>query len=311
MYFPYLRGRQFELIALREMLDKSLLGNQIIPIIEPVKVNSTLASTLKTYLNKNHPIILVMNPTVGEFVKKIKEEKNKKSNLAENLYSMINDDKILSGYIMRNSTPSLLKNVSNVEELVIINPSRDSFNPFLEIYENIEPRYSLIPSDRVFSRKTPKSKVLFEDKFHKAPRNVDYLLNDDEFFSDDHLFFKEEGYKGFSDYSVVGSEYNESGFAPLAVAIHIVYFDENKNLRIHHFVSDSNDDINDPAGKFGEALKKLITWVKKNDIYMTEGLKLFEECYNYGKYPGLGTVKKYSIMHHLELISMYLEGKIK
>lgn len=211
---------------------------------------------------------------------------------------------------MKNSTPSLLKKMSNIEDFVIINPSRDSLNPFLEIYENIEPRYSLIPYDRAFSRKVPKSKVIFENKFNKTPRNVDYLLNDDEFFSDDHLFFDDEGYKGFSDYSVVGSEYNESGFAPLAVAIHIVYFDENKNLRIHHFVSDTNDDINDPAGKFGEALEKLIMWIQKNSVTKTEGLRLFEECYKYGKYPGLGTVKKYSIMHHLELINMFLEGKI-
>lgn len=311
MYFPYLRGRQFELIALRELIDKNLLSDKIIPIIEPIKVNSTLASTLKTYLNKNRSIILIMNPIVGEFEKKIKEEKTKKSSLAENLYLMMNDNKIFRGYIMKNSTPLLLKKMSNIEEFVIINPTRDSLNPFLEIYENMEPRYSLIPYDRIFSRKTPKSKVLFEDKFNKAPRNVDYLLNDDEFFSDDHLFFDVEGYKGFSDYSIVGSEYNESGFAPLAVAIHIVYFDENRNLRIHHFVSNSNDDINDPAGKFGEALEKLIRWVQKNNIYMTEGLKLFEECYRYGKYPGLGTVKKYSIMHHLELISVFLEGKIK
>lgn len=27
MYFPYLRGRQFELIALRELIEKNLIGN--------------------------------------------------------------------------------------------------------------------------------------------------------------------------------------------------------------------------------------------------------------------------------------------
>lgn len=42
MYFPFLRGRQFELIALRELLENDLLGNNIIPIIEPVKLSSSL-----------------------------------------------------------------------------------------------------------------------------------------------------------------------------------------------------------------------------------------------------------------------------
>lgn len=36
MYFPYLRGRQFELIALRELIENNLIGNHIYPVIEPV-----------------------------------------------------------------------------------------------------------------------------------------------------------------------------------------------------------------------------------------------------------------------------------
>ncbi|MCQ2513413.1 MAG: sce7725 family protein, partial [Lachnospiraceae bacterium] len=83
-------------------------------------------------------------------------------------------------------------------------------------------------------------------------RNIDYSNIDTEFFSSDHLYYAEDGYKGFSDYSVVGEEYSETGFAPYAVAIHIVYFDEKNNLRMAHFVSDSNDDISDPARKFAD-----------------------------------------------------------
>lgn len=46
MYFPYLRGRQYELIALRELLANNKLGNNVIPIIEPVRLSPTLISTL-------------------------------------------------------------------------------------------------------------------------------------------------------------------------------------------------------------------------------------------------------------------------
>lgn len=42
MYFPYLRGRQFELIALRELLEGKRISEKVIPIIEPVKPSSTL-----------------------------------------------------------------------------------------------------------------------------------------------------------------------------------------------------------------------------------------------------------------------------
>lgn len=37
---------------------------------------------------------------------------------------------------------------------------------------------------------------------------------------------------------------------------------------------------------------------------------MFLECNKMGRYPGLGTVKKYSIMHHLELMNKFLEGEI-
>ena len=156
------------------------------------------------------------------------------------------------------------------------------------------------------------NKVLLENKFNKTARNSDYLCNDDEHFSDDHLYFSSEDFKGFSDYSIVGNDYSESGFAPYAVAIHIVYFYNNLELRIKHFVSDSNEDISNPAGKFSEALDKLIYWIstEKNNpnFKYTYALSQFEEFYNLSKYPGLGTVKKLCIMHHLELINSYLEG---
>ncbi len=41
MYFPYLRGRQNELLCLRELLDRNKLSDTIVPVIEPVRCNST------------------------------------------------------------------------------------------------------------------------------------------------------------------------------------------------------------------------------------------------------------------------------
>lgn len=144
------------------------------------------------------------------------------------------------------------------------------------------------------------------DRFNKQDRNNDYIEIDDEPFSEDHLYYLEDGYVGFADYSVVGKEYNETGFAPYAVAIHIVYFDTDDSLRIKHFVSDSNDDISDPARKFQEALSILIEWNEERKLD-TVAMKEFEHLFHREAYPGLGTVKKLSIMHHLELIGRYLD----
>lgn len=309
MYFPYLRGRQFELIALRELLENDLIGDKIIPIIEPIKPTPTLAKTLRLYTERKHKHAVVMNPEVGEFVSKVKEM-TKEDSTVRDIYDDSESSYFIRAYIMKKQTPQKLLKKDNLDELMIVNPKRDCMDSFLEVYSDFEPRYTLIPDDRTFSRKVQQSKILFMDRFQKATRNADYSQNVDDFFSEDHIYYEREGFMGFSDYSIAGAEYNESGFAPLAVAIHIVYFDSDKVLRIHHFVSDSNNDINDPAGKFGEAVSKLETWVFENKPHMTLGLKMFLDCKKSGRYPGLGSVKKYSIMHHLELVNKFLEGEI-
>lgn len=43
----------------------------------------------------------------------------------------------------------------------------------------------------------------------------------------------------------------------------------------------------------------------------TIGIQAFETAYKNQTYPGLGVVKKYSIMHHLELMSRYLNEEHK
>lgn len=42
MYSPYLRGRQYELLAIGELIDNNLLNDHVIPVVEPVKLSFTL-----------------------------------------------------------------------------------------------------------------------------------------------------------------------------------------------------------------------------------------------------------------------------
>ncbi|GEQ18260.1 MULTISPECIES: sce7725 family protein [Clostridium] len=311
MYLPYLRGRQFELLALRELVEKNLISTKIMPIIEPIKPTPTLIKTLQTYVNNHQNLAIIMNPNVGNFTREINAIKNtnKETTILKPLSECIKQHNIAKAYIMNKKISDKIKNNPEKDKFIIINNKRDDLSYYKQAYEEENPVFSLIPDDRTFRRNIENGKILLDDKFKKQERNVDYIETEDEFFSDDHKFFHNEGYEGFSDYSIVGKEFKESGFAPLAVAIHIVYFDEERNLRIKHFVSDSNEDISDPAGKFGEALTKLISWISEGTI-ITEALKQFRECFETGKYPGLGTVKKLCVMHHIELVSKFLDGEI-
>lgn len=316
MYFPYVRGRQYELLALRELAVNNLLGDHVIPIVEPVKLSPTLVNTMAEYIKMQHLIAIIRNPAVGTFLGDWKDVKDdtKEARYKQKFSDQYADPSIIKSLIMQRNVKFLLdhwdKQGVNKSELLVINTDRE----FLDLYEQafgaVVPKYALMPDESVFRRKVRHHKVLLDDKFEKQDRNADYQETTDEFFSDDHLYYKDDGFIGFSDYSVVGNEYLEAGFAPYAVAIHIVYFATDKKLRVKHFVSDSNEDITNPALKYYEAVSKLAVWysAEPHPVEVTLGLQTFLQHYEQQTYPGLGTVKKLSLMHHLELMGKYLNG---
>lgn len=305
MYFPFLRGRQFELLALRELLENDLIGDNIIPIIEPVRLSSSLLKTVELFNKKNHKLVFVQNPSVGAYP--VSMEGEKPNPLYENLEIALDKDNVIKAYIFQDNNEIV---VNDMQNSIAIIDSVDDISSYLEACKKEKPLYTLIPDRRSIKRNVKGEKIILEDSFIKQKRNVDYKNNTDEFFSDWHREYIEEGYKGFSDYSIVGSEYSESGFAPKAVAIHIVYLSSDDDLRVHHFVSENNTDSKDTAGKFGEAVAKIKHWCTEHKIQETRGLKAFYDYCDTGRYPGLGVVKKCSIMHHLELMSKRL-GEIK
>lgn len=313
MYFPILRGRQFELLALQECLKCSVLSPKIIPIVEPVKVSATFRNTIQEFIQRERPIAIIRNPQVGSWLKDKEKEKNEAITNAVTL-QLKNKNVIPSLYVTHHLQNDLIglsqSEKIDVSQLILLCNKPDSIRFYEESVGNAKPLYNLVPDRSDFRRRIRPNRVLCENHFPKKERNVDYPDQVPEFYSSDHLYYEEDGYTGFSDYSIVGNEYSDSGFAPYAVAIHIVYFDDAKALRIMHFVSDSNDDISDPARKFSEALEKLVEWNKKMQLD-TVGMRAFEKTYATQSYPGLGVVKKLSIMHHLEIISRFLDGELK
>lgn len=303
MYFPYLRGRQYDLLALKELSQKNLISREILPVIEPVKMSSTLKGTLQAYADKALRLAIVLNPTVGDLA----EEE------VVSLHEQLND-KIIPAVIMNEDTEhvvdSILQQGFTKNNILVILNERDYVDDYKRIFGTVEPLYTLLPDERALKRTVTKKKVLFEDKFNKLSKNADYAKNEDEFFSEDHLFYSDEGYDGFGDYSIIGKIYDESGFAPRAVAIHIVYFNLENHLRVHHFVSDSNYGIEDIAGKYYEAVSKLQKWYANgHEGQRTSALSVLLEHAHTGYFPGLPTIKKLSIMHHIELVNKFLSKK--
>lgn len=322
MYFPYLRGRQNELLCLRELLDAGKLSSKVIPIIESVKFSSTLFSTLTKFIEMGHQVIVIRNPEVGSFrkesgdmIKNIEKESDEKKKekirkTLEGYKEVWNNPQIQKAYLVDDDVISMVREKKlDAKDVVMINIKKGNYRYYEEYGEEIIGKYTVVPKGGDFEDIIEDDIIILEDSYRKAKRNIDYIENPDELFSRNHIVYKKRGFVGFSDFSMVGNDFDESGFAPLAIAIHIMYFGNRDELKIHHFVSESNESISDPARKFEEAMNKLVNWENFDIIPKTIGLDNLIECYNIGKFPGLGVIKKYSLMHHIQMMGEYLEAR--
>jgi len=271
-----------------------------------------LEKTIDCLIDSNFNFNFIINPQVGDFKKKVKTLikliDNKLSDYSNYQPSIIVDNKTNIKHINELIDSNDLKNLS----IICLNIPNDN-GAFFNLLEEQSIKYVVVNEDinsKRFLREIRKkdlNKISLSDPFISEKRNVDYIKEDHQFFSDEHLFFDEEGFIGYSDYTVIGKDYIESGFLPYAVAIHLTYLNDDDEFWIKHFVSDSNEDTTDVAGKFGEALFKLIKFIDDNSI-KTKSCDEFRSLASTQSYPGLGSIKKLSIMNHIELVYNYFKN---
>lgn len=306
MYYPFLRGKLYELLSLRELSDAGELDH-IIPIIEPVQDNYSALNKATEKLEENNcEHIMIYKPNVGELT-----NPDGFNSLVEEIYR---DEYQIPGFILDNNNdreiPQLIETIEYDEIALIHYEKIESIDPFLGQRDNTSVR-NLLHLDRLgpFIHRNfgGFNNVMLRDPFTSERRNADYKQVEYQSFSDDHIFYNQEGYVGYSDYSIVGEEYSSSGFAPYAIAMHITFFDEDQTCWVQHFVSESNIDQSNIAGKYMEAMRNFYEWVQENreNLYFTSALNELIELYNDEHYPGLGYLKKLQIKHHLELINNY------
>lgn len=154
-------------------------------------------------------------------------------------------------------------------------------------------------------RATGKNVIRLDDLFEAQQRNSDYLQINEHRFSEEHMFYKDEGFSGFSDFTTISRIFSEGGSTPRAVVIHLTYPKPNNEIWIRHFTSDTNDSIVNIQGKFKEAAQKAVNFCLANGLNNSAIAEL-TEYYETEHYPGLGTVKKISIKNHIILVSEYL-----
>lgn len=311
MYHPYFRGKQYELITIREMAS-ILQEADFCPIIEPVKETlNGLSRTLKAVAEVEGRAIVIVNPHHGDL-----------SESGEPLTELLQEEFLdLPGI----SAGILLKpNMSVAEALECFQNHSDHSPCFIHAgftdAKTLSSRLGQLIKDqchifvdqfcgKLYQKHFKQAtRILLRDGFQKK-RNRDYEQL--EFFSDLHATFEEEGMNGFGDFLIVGDDYSETGGPAYAVAIHLTFIDSDQDdaMQIYHFLSDRQDTPQDPAGKFAEALDKMISILNKRNskVEETAAVQEFRELHHQGHFPGLGYIKKLSMNHHIETLARYFD----
>lgn len=317
MYFPYLRGKQYELLSLKEMAPTLGQSGRVTPVIEPVKSpDGGLQRCISALVNNDVRPILVANPRVGEL-----SGQELSSELRDFVASQSHNLRLALLIHEETQVASLLEDYSNsfgtTHQLTLIHDKTpaelDDLEYLLTRSSELGREFDLISDElrerhyRKFRHSSTSTAAIMHDGFAPADRNADYLPRAESMFSEDFLYFREDGYHGFGDYLTVGHGWQDGGFTPRAVAIHWTYQPEiNSPIRIRHFTSESNENIANVGGKFLEAADKLISFLDENEIQTVASQVMRQHAFA-RTYPGLGIVKKLSIQNHLELIADILE----
>lgn len=311
MYHPYFRGKQFELLCVREMAP-IFKEADFCPIVEPVRDTlGGLNRALDAVVEVGGRAILIVNPHHGDLA-------DSGAPLSDLLKKKYLDLPGISAGI-------LLKQHTNTSEALRCYQNHASHSPVL-IHAGFGDARSLAESlgkknkdichifvDRFCGKLYQRHfsgahRILLRDGFERK-RNRDYEQL--EPFSDLHVTFKEEGMDGFGDFLIVGDDYSETGGPAYAVAIHLTFIDPDKDdsMWIYHFVSERQDTPTDPAGKFAEALEKMVRQLDRRNskVLETSAVKEFRDLHKQGHFPGLGYVKKLSMNHHVETLADYFE----
>ena len=311
MYYPFLRARQFELITLRELAIEGVTQGCVIPILEPVKlIFNNLNLAYKIFEERKQIVYLIINPAFGELI-------GDKDHYLDYLNGLDNEI-VLPAFHYRNNSDYITKSIKNygLNQCMLIckndiQENDEAFKVLAQLEQvtviNIEDPSRNRGLHR-FVQSLGKTYVRLDDLFEKQSRNSDFLSIEEHRFSEEHIYYVEDHYNGFSDYTVLPSEFIDGGSTPRAVVIHLTYINKQGQIMIRHFTSESNDSIANIQGKFAEAAEKAVNYCRLNHL-TNSAIEELENYYDEQHYPGLGTVKKISIKNHLLIVSHYLRNR--
>lgn len=186
-YFPYLRGKLNELMALRELSEEIAESGQVIPIIEPVRNNANTKISLDNFTEAAMPFLLVCNPRYGDF--KVRSSHQRLYDEIINPQLSEYDNWVPSFQLFTDTTHTaveqFLERYDEREVALIYHGFPTSRRAITALSDERVIHHAfvgnVVPADHIRSIDEQR-RILIADKFRDQPRNADFPPR--EFFTD-------------------------------------------------------------------------------------------------------------------------------
>ena len=304
-YFPFLRSKQYEMLAVRHLASDIARSGCLIPICEPVKLTNSMRKSISQYKQHSMPFLFICNPAKGEF-------KNAAKSLVDEIidpYLKHYDNWTPSLFIYRRTTRQEIdafRKAYNGRNLAMIYYGLPSSRAVQTKIDNLDIKHHVfmphcVGSEYIQSIPTDR-RVIINDPFQRRARNVEYY-DRQEFFTEMNTQLGNRDNVDFGDFSIVGDHYMEGGGPAYAVALHHIHFNGNANsLNISHFISDRTETRADTSGKTIEAVNHLVRALNNLRPNNTRACEEYRQMRATEISKSLGYMKCLAIMHHLEVI---------
>lgn len=308
MYFPYLRGKQEELLAMQEL--SASLPDTVVPILKPTSLSpANVQRYLRIALNGLR-FAFITNSDDGAPAPKYQEALDVIDGaLSSQTANVFPAYELRAGGVLRELQAFTQKYADRVCLIFHRNHTYTHSEVLAHISCNAAPIHAFLSGGVPVSLHTAlpcTARVLIRDGFDRHVPNASYPPETS--FDDLVFMYLALGFDGFGDFSIIGDTYSSGGGAAKHVALHLTEVRSTNDIITKHFVSRTPPTPKDQEAKYFDALAQLVAHVGNPPAsgYTTAGVHDYIASSNTAHYPGLGKLKRWSIKHHTELVARIL-----
>lgn len=289
MYFPYLKLRQQESLAVRNTVCR-YADNKVVPVLEPYCENEAelynyryLTSTIEDLISSNKKFILII------------DDENNLSVLKSRFINFNNY--CIRGYY--NDNP-LVTNYQGTYDVAIIHRDRT-----IIIQDNNNIKYhimmpSVLRSPRYINNYPIEKIVNIENGFIKYSPNYKYPVSG-TFDADGVFTFRQDGHAGFGDFTILEEGYDVPSGAQADKVTHVIHLtrkqDAVQKLEVYHYLTTP---AMEPDNRRRSELTIEKAYNDRHRFLHTLGIQLIIDKYPQASSPAY--YKRIGIIHHIELM---------